>query len=295
MKRNIIAFIVILTMITVFTVTAFAVNAHSTSLNECKVATVSEDYIPSEPVYLGSMEPTVPPIPEETVIILDPVVVERVEPTAYYEANTLLEEALARQALVTTIYDNFLALGYAEDHPAVVMAKTDMDNTQADVKYYQEKFNEFEEYHKWEIKMEEYPVATQAWLYMRDTLGWNEYVCAGIMGNMMSECGGQTLNLNPSARNSSSGCYGLCQWYPKYYSHMQGASLEVQLEFLGTSIQKTFDGWAGDAFNCDYDEFISLTDYKVVAKKFNDIYERPGYYSEQRGENAQVAYEYFTN
>ena len=55
MKRNIIAFIMVLTIITVFTITGFAIKANSAPLNECKVATVSEDYIPSEPVYSGSM------------------------------------------------------------------------------------------------------------------------------------------------------------------------------------------------------------------------------------------------
>lgn len=154
---------------------------------------------------------------------------------------------------------------------------------------------EEEEAAKWAARAAEYPVATQVWLYMRDTLGWSESVCAGIMGNMMAECGGQTLNLNPQSRNSSSGCYGICQWHPRYYPDMQNANLETQLQFLGVSTEQTFNGWAGRAFGIDYKEFLSLTDYHQVAKYFNNVYERPGHYSSQRGKNAEVAYKYFVD
>lgn len=61
----------------------------------------------------------------------------------------------------------------------------------------------------WEPRMEEYPVATQAWLYMK-SLGWSDIVCAGIMGNLMLETGGGTLYLDWDS-NGSSG-YGLIQW-----------------------------------------------------------------------------------
>ena len=38
-------------------------------------------------------------------------------------------------------------------------------------------------------------------------LGWNDYVCAGIVGNLMAEVGGQTLNIDPQLGNSY---YGIC-------------------------------------------------------------------------------------
>lgn len=41
----------------------------------------------------------------------------------------------------------------------------------------------------------EYPEATEVWIYLRYGLGYNEYVCAGILGNMMAEVGGGTLDL----------------------------------------------------------------------------------------------------
>ena len=62
---------------------------------------------------------------------------------------------------------------------------------------------------KWATKAAEYPAATQIWRYMK-AQGWNDYVCAGIMGNIMAEVGGQTLDIRYTL--SSSGYYGMCQW-----------------------------------------------------------------------------------
>lgn len=73
---------------------------------------------------------------------------------------------------------------------------------------------EFEEVKKenlqWSSKYNQYPVATTAWIYMTEELGWSEVVAAGIIGNMMAECGGQTLKLDWNI-NSING-YGLIQW-----------------------------------------------------------------------------------
>ena len=285
MKEKIIGVVLAIAMIlSALSIIVFAAPVVGGSTTSDPVATISEDYIPSET--------TAPTEPE--VIVLETVVVERVEPTTYEEATSLLETATTRQETAQSVYDGLIALGYAEDHPAVVMAQSDIETAQANLLYYQEQYAIFEEAHKWEVRAAEYPVATQTWLYMRDTLGWNEYVCAGIMGNMMAECGGQTLNLKWNNYNSSKH-YGLCQWSKTHFPQMQGASLEAQLEFLGKSVPETFDGWAGKAFHYSYAEFIALTDYEVAARKFNDIYERPGSYSSQRSRNAKVAYEYFTS
>ncbi len=288
MKQRVISLILamgfMLSVLTIIVFAAVPMSDNRDTITDNPVATISEDYIPSET--------TAPTEPE--VIVLETVVVERVEPTTYEEATSLLEKATTRQETAQSVYDGLVALGYAEDHPAVVMAKSDIETAQADLVYYQEQYTILEEAHKWEMRAAEYPVATQAWLYMHNTLGWNEYVCAGIMGNMMAECGGQTLNLKWNSYNSSKH-YGLCQWSKSGYPQMQGASLEQQLEFLGTSVKDTYDSNTGKVFNTSYEEFISLTDYNKVAKSFNNVYERPGYYASQRGVNAKVAYNYFTS
>lgn len=56
----------------------------------------------------------------------------------------------------------------------------------------------------------EYPEAQLIWNTMI-SWGWTPETCAGIIGNMMAEIGGGTLNL--SNWNSNGGCgYGLIQW-----------------------------------------------------------------------------------
>lgn len=58
--------------------------------------------------------------------------------------------------------------------------------------------------------IEKYPEAKLIWDTMR-SWGWSPETCAGIIGNMMAEVGGKTLDL--SDWNSNGGCgYGLIQW-----------------------------------------------------------------------------------
>ena len=56
--------------------------------------------------------------------------------------------------------------------------------------FYEEKQIEWEKVHKWDTRKEEYPAATEAWLIMKEEFGWSDTVCAGIIGNLMAECGG---------------------------------------------------------------------------------------------------------
>ena len=291
MKQKLFGIMVtVIILISVISIIIFASSTVASDTNP--VATFSEDYIPSEtatfPIDTESTKP------EEAVIVLDTMEFKRVEPTTYDEAISLLEKAIARQELTETIYQGFLTLGYADDHPAVVLAKTNIENATIEVEYYQKQFEIWEEKHKWEERMEQNPVATQVWLYMTNELGYSDHVAAGIIGNMMGECGGLTLNLQWWRYNSTNH-YGLCQWSPIYYPQMQGATLQQQLEFLGTSIPETFNGWAGKKYKINYEEFLALTDCKEVAKYFNYVYERPGGYDSRRGEWAQEAYDYFTS
>lgn len=153
---------------------------------------------------------------------------------------------------------------------------------------------------KWETRKTEYPVATEIWLYMRDELGWNEYVCAGVMGNLMTETGGQTLNIDPSlyGHGSNRGYYGICQWSKKYYPEVQGQNLQYQLDFLRDTVEYEFNTY-GRLYQSGmkYEEFTQMTgDCRATALAFAKVYERCNskYYS-VRQTNAEKAYEYFTN
>lgn len=82
---------------------------------------------------------------------------------------------------------------------------------------------------------EKYPEARLIW----DTMiswGWSPETCAGIIGNMMAEIGGKTLNL--SDWDSNGGCgYGLIQWTDGRRTAIKnryGAypTIEEQLQFM---------------------------------------------------------------
>ena len=144
---------------------------------------------------------------------------------------------------------------------------------------------------KWATKAAEYPAATQIWRYMK-AQGWNDYVCAGIMGNLMAEVGGQTLDIRYTL--SSSGYYGMCQW-SRGYSQVWGAGLETQCDFLRDTIKYEFDTYGfkyQKGFN--FNSFLNMTNAQQAALAFAKSYERcaSGSYG-VRQKNAVKAYNYF--
>lgn len=141
---------------------------------------------------------------------------------------------------------------------------------------------------------EEYPVARYIWDFLQD-LGYNDYVCAGIIGNMMVEAGGQTLAIQVDAASSTH--YGICQWSKKYYSSVIGVSLDAQCEFLRDNIEYEINAFGykyAQGFN--YNKFLGLTNERDCALAFAKAYERcgSGYYT-HRQNCATTAYNYFVN
>lgn len=152
---------------------------------------------------------------------------------------------------------------------------------------------------KWEQRKTEYPVATKIWLYMKNELGWNDYVCAGVMGNLMAEVGGQTLNIQPELYgHNNRGYYGICQWSSKYYPEVQGKNLDFQLDYLRDTVEYQFNTY-GRLYQkgMKYEQFTQMEgDCGQIALCFAKVYERCGSGSYNvRMKNAVKAYEYFTN
>lgn len=134
-----------------------------------------------------------------------------------------------------------------------------------------------------------YPVATEVWERLR-AQGWSRACCAGIIGNMMAECGGHTLNLKPYT--SGQGYYGLCQWSDKY-CHIKGGSLVDQITYLINTIQYEFQIY-GNGYS--FQSFINEDSAADAAYIFAVVYERCAsetYY--QREVNAIKAYNTFLN
>jgi hypothetical protein len=142
---------------------------------------------------------------------------------------------------------------------------------------------------------EEHYYATKVWEYLRQK-GFSQEVTCAIIGNMMIETSGGSLDLNPIIYSPSGNYYGLCQWSKKYYPEAHGLSFEQQLEFLLNNIEweiNTFGKCYKEGFK--YKDFLAMTDPAEAALAFAKSYERCGPASyEMRQEAAEKAYEYFS-
>lgn len=173
-------------------------------------------------------------------------------------------------------------LGYSDDHIIIQFAKARYSNSLSLKNMYQNKINIFVEERKKELeakKMYEYPEATQIWNIMK-SYGWNDIICAGIMGNMMRECGGDTLALDPYAGTSH---FGLCQWSKTYHGGAWGKDIPGQLEYLKNTL--------------DINIFNGCGSPEAAAEIFCWNYERPAKSDpvHKRIANARTAYNYYVN
>jgi hypothetical protein len=303
MKQRVISFILamgfMLSVLTIIVFAAVPTSADRNTITDNPVATFSEDYIPSETTSptVATTAPTEATSPKEEVITLDTVEFKRVEPTTYEEAASLLEEVTTRQTLAESIYKDLITFGYADNHPAVVMVKADIENAKIEVKYYQEQYVILEEKHKWEVRAAEYPVATQVWLYMKNEFGWNDIVCAGVIGNMMAECGGcWTSDLN--WQSSSSSGYGLIQWVGNrrkelFSKYGNNPSVEDQLNFMKDELYGT-NGVTKQVNEEQFNKIMNASSPESCAFAFATYFERCGecHRAPRRG-YARRAYEYF--
>lgn len=138
----------------------------------------------------------------------------------------------------------------------------------------------------------EYETATIIWDYLLEQ-NYSETIAAAILGNIMAEAGGQTLDID--ATIGSRDYYGICQWSYKYCSDVFDKDLEEQLDYLNKTMEKEFNTFGSQyKSNFKFSDFLEMTDVREAALAFSKCYERnaPGSYF-VRQENAVVAYEYF--
>ena len=147
---------------------------------------------------------------------------------------------------------------------------------------------------QWAEKMAEYPVATTVWLYMREHFGWSEVVCAGVMGNIMAEIAGGTLDFDDWDCNVP---YGMFQWtkgrrasIKKIYGNKP--TVEEQLEFMFDELYGT-DGVRQQISDKDREKFLNSSTPEDAAMIFCRKFERPRGKGISRKKYARKAYEYF--
>lgn len=183
-----------------------------------------------------------------------------------------------------------LNLGYQSTHPVIKLGQSEYQVANRHYQLYTIK------YQNWKAKWEEYPIATEIWTYLK-SLGYSDNICAGIMGNMMTEAGGNNLNIQYNLYSKNKIHYGICQWNINYYKEIADTDLKTQLNFLSNNIVFEFNNF-GYIYsdNFDYLDFTNLKSYEDVALIFAKCYERCSSSTYiVRIENAKKAYEYFTS
>lgn len=207
------------------------------------------------------------------------------------ELRSLMEECEVNMTAAHDMAEAGRVLGYEENHDVIELATTEWERASKLYARYEEIYNE--ENAIWVARAEEYPVATYVWQFLADA-GYNDYVIAGIIGNMMVECGGHTLALEPYLY-SFDGYYGLCQWSRGYQDRVGDKGTEYQCQFLLDTIVYEIDTY-GHLYKrgFDYSDFISLTNEKDAAFAFARTYERCSFISYgARRACATTAYNYF--
>ena len=184
----------------------------------------------------------------------------------------------ANKSLAHEIAEMMRAEGHPEDHPVILACQEWWQQEDAAIE------NAVTEYTTAEQR-KRYPTASLVWELLRSA-GLSAPVTAGIIGNMMAECGGQTLDLQPYIY--ASGFYGLCMWSTTYFPAIAGQDVHGQIAVLLDTMPTNMEQ-AG----YKYDSFLALTDARTAARWFSYGYERPAVWAEQRADNAEAALKYF--
>ena len=201
-----------------------------------------------------------------------------------------IDQLSDRMATAHDMAEAARSLGYSEDHQILLIAKKEYDDAYAMKQEYQAIYDDLSS--RWQAKRDQFPVATYVWETLAEA-GYSDTVIAGILGNMMAECGGHTLALDWQVRGTY---YGLCQWSCGY-AEVWGASLEEQCEFLLSTIKYELDTY-GYMYKKGYthDNFVSMTDIQQTALMFARSYERCGSSTHRlRQQLAVEAYNYFVS
>lgn len=212
----------------------------------------------------------------------------------YQDVEYLQAQIAEKQKLMAAAHDMATAaraLGYEDSHTVIILAKSEYRQYAQEKEMLEAIYNDLVS--RWQAKRIEYPEATMVWEYFKDA-GYSDYVCAGILGNIMTEVGGNTLAIQPLLQTTE--YYGMCQW-SSYYPEAWGLSVKEQCEYLLNSIEGEITAF-GRLYQggMTYEKFVMMTDCRQIALCFAKTYERcgPGSY-EMRQDNAVTAYNYFVS
>ena len=205
-----------------------------------------------------------------------------------------------RAALASQVEDQKASLVTAQDESAelkqkVVDLEEEVKNYKAEVEKLKQENNKLKNksnntavyVDSTKLPEGDYAEARYVWNYLK-SLGLNDYVCAGIIGNIMAEIGGQTLDFSKWQKYNTSTYYGICQWAGSRRARLlndYGKSLEAQCKFLGVELFEVIP---------QSNTFYTMQDEKEAALYFAKYYERcSSKYYTIRQTNATKALAYF--
>ncbi len=235
-----------------------------------------ESEVPEEPEELPKLEPL-----SRSYEVLDSENIKELE--------VELEYCESQYSLALAAVESITALNY--DNELLAILQEDCDNYNSYINYYKERIKKLKYTTKYTEQHAEYPAATFIWYYMKDQ-GWSDYVCAGIMGNIMQEVGGRTLNINYLHSNAY---YGICCWKKVYHPGVVDKDLEGQCEYLVATVANAMNK-GGYLYQDGYtfEDFLEAESVEEAAAAFMIVYERPGHTDPtKRVQNGERAFNYF--
>lgn len=217
--------------------------------------------------------------------------------TAMASGETIISEDYIPSEETTVVYNTHYTTSLAKRPSYKLCGYKPKEIEMVEFTQYIEEYNSTAEeeivieVNKYAEQEKEYPAATFVWRYLTEDQGYNPYVAAGIMGNIMAEVGGQTLSWDYTDKHGS--YYGMCQWNMGYYPGVVDEDLEGQCDFLMSTIENEFTIF-GFISGYSYGEFLAIEDEQLAALVFAKTYERCGSGSyEVRKANATKALEYY--
>lgn len=232
-------------------------------------------------------------VSEEELVIVTPLSegYTVIESDVISELRPELDYCKKNLYLSQSVINYIKAIGYEDTCNLMQALLQDCENYQSYIDIYEKRIQELTDI-KYTQGLGEYPIATYIWFYMKEQ-GWSDYVCAGIMGNIMQETGGRTLNID--YLYDGNGYYGMCCWKKQHHPEVVRLGLEGQCEYLVKTVSKVMDSH-GYLYQEGYtfQDFLRAESVEEVAAAFMIVYERPEHTNPtKRVENGEQAYEYF--
>ena len=134
---------------------------------------------------------------------------------------------------------------------------------------------------------------------MKNVLGWSDIVCAGVMGNLMAECGnGQGTDLKYNI--SSNGAFGMVQWTGNRKQELikkygLNPTPEQQTQFINDELYG-LNGVTKQVSDSQLNQIVNAETPEDCAYAFASYYERCSkQYRDIRKNYARKVYDYFVD